>query len=68
MVGSRTVKTFTIEVSTIGFISDTSSFSLECNLPKFSKELNKMLIKSVIESSFEFIAIEIHVDFSLTLI
>ena len=53
LVGSKTIVTLTLEVSTIGFISDSMPFTVACNLLKFSKELKTLIVSSALKSSFE---------------
>ena len=45
------VKTFTIEVSTLGFISNYRDFIKSMNLPKLSKSIMHTIIQSVLKSS-----------------
>ena len=47
-----TVEIFSLEVSTLGFISDCSTFHKSMKLPKFSKLLVHSIIKSALTDSY----------------
>jgi len=47
------VKLFTIEVSTLGFISDMTSFTKLINLPKLQRQLKAKLINISVNHSFD---------------
>jgi hypothetical protein len=53
LVGSRKIRIFTLEVSTIGFISDSLPFTAACKIPTFSRELKCSIITSVLKNSFD---------------
>ena len=46
------VQTFTIEISTLGFIGDISSFRKVSKFPKFTKIEKDILMKSVLNDSY----------------
>jgi hypothetical protein len=53
LISTKLIGVHTIEVSTLGFISNCSSFFKTCNLPDFSVETKKNIIRSVLNDSFE---------------
>ena len=49
--GKRTIVSHTIEVSTLGFISDIKQFTSALKLPHFPIELMKSIVLKVLSSS-----------------
>ena len=49
----KPVKTFTVEVSTLGFISSTDEFSKTLKLPKMPLNVKEDIIRSALNSSFQ---------------
>ena len=53
IISDCTVSTHTLEVTVMGFVSDISKFTNACRLPNIPDEINKLLVYSVLYSSFD---------------
>ena len=51
--GSRKTFTYTIEVSTLGFVSNVLDFTKSLNIPALPITLKKSIILTVLKSSFK---------------
>ena len=52
-IRNRTIKTFTIEVSTLGLMSSSQDFTRSVSIPAIPNELKERIIRSVLNSSFK---------------
>jgi len=49
----KSLKNYTVEVSTLGFLSSTANFSKACKVPEMSKSLKQEIIRTVLNSSYK---------------